>query len=66
MEKCIFIRLYTYLIDHKLITPFQSDFIPGDSTVNQLIDLYNTICSALDDRKVRAILCEVQKTFDRV
>ncbi len=51
MEKCVFIRLYTYLTDHKLITPLQSGFTSGDSTVNQLIDIYDTICSALDDGK---------------
>ncbi len=67
MEKCVFIRFYTYLTDHKLMTPFQSGFTPGDSTVNQLIDIYDTICSALDDGKdVRAIFCDVQKAFDRV
>ncbi len=67
MEKRVFIRLYTYLANHKLITPLQSGFTPGDSTVNQLIDIYDTICSASDDGKeVRAIFCDVQKALDRV
>ncbi len=51
MEKCVSIRVYTYLVDHKLITLLQSCFIAGDSTVKQLIDVYDTICSALDDGK---------------
>ena len=39
----------------------------GDSTVNQLIDVYNTFCRALDDGKeVRAIFCDISKAFDRV
>ena len=41
--------------------------MPGDSTVNQLTDLYNTFCHALDKGKeVRAIFCDISKAFDRV
>ena len=32
----------------------QSGFVPGDSTVNQLVDIYNIFCKALDEgREVR-------------
>ena len=49
------------------MTSLQFGFVPGDSTVNQLVDIYNTFCKALDDgKKVRAILCDVSKAFDRV
>ena len=35
--------------------------------MNQLIDIYNTFCKALDEGKeVRAIFCDVSKAFDRV
>ena len=38
-----------------------------NSTVNQLVDIYNTFCRALDDGKeVRAIFCDISKAFDRV
>ena len=41
--------------------------MPGDSTVNQLVDIYNTFCKALDEGKeVRAIFCDISKAFDRV
>ena len=41
--------------------------MPGDSTVNQLVDVYNTFCKALDEGKeVRAIFCDISKAFDRV
>ena len=41
--------------------------MPGDSTVNQLIDVYNTFCKALEESKeVRAIFCDISKAFDRV
>ena len=50
-----------------MITTLQSGFVPGDSTVNQLIDIYNTFCRALDEGKeVRAIFCGISKAFDRV
>ncbi len=63
--KCVFIRLYTYLTGDKVITPLQSGFKPADSTLNQLIDIYDTICSALGGGKDdRAIVCDVQKVFD--
>ena len=36
-------------------------------TVNQLDDMYNTFCKALDEGKdVRAIFCDISKSFDRV
>ena len=52
---------------NNVITAFQSGFVPGGSTVNQLIDIYNTFCKALDESKeVRAIFCDISKAFDRV
>ena len=41
---------------NNVITTLQSGFVPGDSTINQLIDIYNTFCKALGEGKeVRAI-----------
>ena len=35
--------------------------------MNQLIDIYNTFCQALDvGKEVRAVFCDVSKAFDRV
>ena len=59
--------LYNFFRDNNVITPFQSGFVPGDSTVNQLIDIYYTFCKALDEGKeVCAIFCDISKAFDRV
>ena len=45
----------------------QSGFVPGDSTTNQLLDIYNTFCKALDEGKeIGAVFCDVSKAFDRV
>ena len=49
------------------MTPLQSGFIPGDSTVNQLLFLYKIFCKVLDAGKdVRVIFCDISKAFDRV
>ena len=59
--------MFNFFLDQHAITSLQSGFVPGDSTVNQLVDIYNTFCKALDDGKeVRAIFCDVSKSFDRV
>lgn len=66
-EKLIFKYLFNHLLDNNLLSPLQSGFIPGDSTVNQLTFLYNTFCEALDSGKeVRAVFCDISKAFDRV
>ena len=59
--------MFNFLLDRHAITCLQSGFVPGDSTVNQLVDIYNTFCKALDEGKeVRAVFCDVSKAFDRV
>ena len=53
--------------DHHVINTLQPGFVPGDSTVNQLVDIYNTFCQAMGEGKeVRAIFCDISKAFDRV
>lgn len=67
LEKVIHKHLYNYFHENRVLTSLQSGFVPGDSTVNQLADLYNTFCKALDDGKeVRAVFCDISKAFDRV
>ena len=59
--------LFNFFRDYNVVTAFQSGFDPGDSTVNQLINIYNTFCKILDEGKeVRAIFCDMSKAFDRV
>ena len=67
MEKVIFKKVYNYIRDNNLISPHQSGFKPGDSTVNQLAYLYHTFCEAIDKKKdVRIVFCDISKAFDRV
>ena len=49
LEKIVFKYLLNFFRDHQVITTLQSGFIPGDSTVNQLVDIYNTFCKGLDE-----------------
>ena len=67
LEKVVHKPLFNYVRDHDILTAMQSGFIPGDSTVNQLTDIYNTFCKSLDEGKeVRAVFCDISKAFDRV
>ena len=50
-----------------MFSSLQSDFIPGDSTVNQLAYLYHIFTEALDaGKEVQTIFCDTIKVFDRV
>ena len=66
-EKIVFKQLFNYIRDNNLISPHQSGFIPGDSTVNQLVYLYNTFATALNEKKdIRIVFCDQSKAFDKV
>ena len=67
LEKVVHKHLFNYIRDHEILFALQSGFIPGDPTVNQLVDIYNTFCKSLDEGKeVRAVFCDISKAFDRV
>ena len=67
LEKIVDKHIFNFFQENHVITTLQSGFVPGDSTVNQLTDLYNTFCQALDEGKeVRAVFCDTSKAFDRV
>ena len=60
-------HLFNHFRDNYTLSPLQSEFIPNDSTTNQLIFLYDTFCSALDSgREIHTLLCDISKAFDRV
>ena len=67
MELCIHKYLYNYITVNGILTPLQSGFRHGDSTTNQLLHTYHTICEAVDkDKELRAVFCDISKAFDRV
>lgn len=67
MGKVLFKYMFNYIKDNELLSKFQSGFQPGDSTVNQLVEIYDKIISSLDRGKdIRFIFCDISKAFDRV
>ena len=67
MERCVHKHLYNYMVTNQLLTPLQSGFRECDSTTNQLLHTYHTICEAVDKGKeIRAVFCDISKAFDRV
>ena len=68
-EKIIFDAIYSHLCENSLLTPHQSGFRPGDSTINQLLCITHKIYSAFEDtpsKETRAIFLDLSKAFDRV
>ena len=51
MEKIIFKQLYNFALDNEILYKYQSGFQPNDSTVNQLVEIYNTIILNMDKGK---------------
>ena len=66
-EKIVFKNVFNFFRDNTVISAHQSGFIPGDSTINQLLLLYHELCLAVDQQKeVRIIFLDISKAFDKV
>ena len=68
-EKLKFDAIYEFLCENQLLTPNQSGFRPGDSTINQLLSITHKIYSAFEElpsRETRAIFLDISKAFDKV
>lgn len=66
LERIVFKHVFNYFRDNNLLTPHQSGFRPGDSTVNQLSYLYHVFAHALDNKKeLKIVFCDISKAFDR-
>ena len=67
MEKNIFNYKHNFILENNIYIKYQCGFQPNDSTVHQLLEIYNTIISNLDKSKyVRFIFCDISKAFDKV
>ena len=69
LEKLIFDSLYHHLNTNGLLNQNQSGFRPGDSTVNQLLSIVNSIFTAFDCNPtldVRLVYLDISKAFERV
>ena len=57
-------HLYNYMVTNELVTHLQSGFREGDSTTNQLLHTYHTICEAVDKGKeLRAVFCDIGRAL---
>ena len=67
-EKLIFDEIYDHLVKNDLLTPNQSGFCPGDSTINQLLSITYCIYTALEEfpsKETRAVFLDISKAFDK-
>ena len=68
-EPLIFNNLFNYFIENNLLSPHQSNFIPGDSCIQQFISITHEIYNALDcnpSLKLRGVFLDIFKAFDKV
>ena len=49
-ERVVFKHVFNYFLDNKLLCKYQSGFVPGCSTVHQLIEIFHKICISLDKK----------------
>ena len=67
LERCVPRHLYSFLQVNRIITPSLSGFIPGDSSVKQLVCIYNDLCSSFDSgTTAQTVFFDISKAFDRV
>ena len=66
-EKIVFDAMYKFLSENNLLSPNQSGFRPGDSTINQLLAITTEIYNSFEERKeTRAAFLDISKAFDKV
>ena len=61
--------MYRHFTDNQLLTPNQSGFRPGDSTINQLLYITQKIYTAFKEfpsRESRAVFLDILKAFDKI
>ena len=65
MERIIFKYMYNFLHCNDLF--YKAGFLPGNSTVCQLIEMYHNIVKSFDEENpVVLFFCDLFKAFDRV
>ena len=51
LEKIVFKHIFNHLRDNHIISQWQSGFMPGCSTITQLLEIYHKFCEAVDNGK---------------
>ena len=66
-EKVVFKHLFNFFRTNFTVSLWQSGFLPGHSTVTQLIEIYDEFCKAVEKGKeIRVVFLDISKAFDRV
>ena len=66
-EKVSYDNMYTFFRENDLISKNQSGFIPGDSTINQLLAITTEIVNAFENvDETRAVFLDISEAFDKV
>ena len=61
--------MFNYFLSNKLFTPSQSGFLPGDSSIAQLLSIIHEIQTAFDNSPVvdvRGVFLDISNRFDKV
>ena len=67
LERIVFKHVFNHFRDNFLLTVHQSGFLPGHSTITQLVELHHSFCKAISDNKeIRVVFLDISKAFDRV
>ena len=67
LEKIVFTYLFNHLRVNFSISPWQSGFMPGCSTICQLFEIYHTFCQGVENGKeVRVVFLDISRAFDRL
>ena len=68
-ERVIYNSLFKYFKSNRLFTPFQSDFLPVDTYIAQLLSIIHEIQTAFDENPtvdVGGVFLDISKAFDKV
>jgi hypothetical protein len=66
-ERVVFKHLFNFFRSNFKISLWQSGFLPGHSTITQLIEIYDEFCKAVENGKeIRVVFLDISKAFDRV
>jgi len=52
MERVVYKHVYNYLARNKIIYEYQSCFLPKHCTIQQLLELYNSILNSLEKKNL--------------
>ena len=67
LERIVFKYVFNHFRENFLISIWQSGFLPGSSTVTQLIEMHHQFCKAVSENKeIRIVFLDISKAFDRV